>query len=224
MAITKSGAARRDDAPRGRGRPQARPDEETRAVILDAARQEFASTGYAATSMESVARRAGVSTKTLYRLIPNKSALFEAIITDGLDRFVTRIRLRACEGEKIEDALREALIACGELILDGTVIATQRMILAESDKFPDIADTFYSKAIKRTESTLANWLRAQAECGLIEIDNAVEAAGMLLGMLVFQPQRAVMFGHAPVPGRKELARRAQVSAELFLRGCARVEK
>ena len=221
MAITKAGAPERGEARRGRGRPQARPDDETRAVILAAARKEFASSGYAATGMENVARSAGVSTKTLYRLIPNKAALFEAMITDGLDRFVTRIRLRACDGSNIEAALREALIACGELILDDAVIATQRMVLAESEQFPEIADTFYSKAIKRTESTLANWLKAQAERGLIEIDNAADTAGMLLGMFVFQPQRAVLFGHAPAPGREELERRARICAELFLKGCAR---
>ncbi|HEY0852498.1 MAG TPA: TetR/AcrR family transcriptional regulator [Bradyrhizobium sp.] len=205
---------------RGRGRPQARPDDETRVVILEAARQEFAASGYAATSMEGVARRAGVSTRTLYRLIPNKAALFEGMITDRIDGFVSRVRLRACDGSDIEAALREALIVCGELILDGTVIETQRMILGESEQFPEIAELFYNKAIKRTESTLANWLKAQAERGLISIDNATDAAGMLLGMLAFQPQRAVMFGHAPAPGRKELERRAQAVVKLFLHGCA----
>jgi len=44
---------------------------------------------------------------------------------------------------------------------------------------------------------------------------------MLLGMLAFQPQRAVMFGHAPAPSRKELERRAQAVVKLFLQGCAR---
>ena len=219
MAITKAGDV--NEERRGRGRPQARPDEETRTVILDAARQEFASSGYAGTSMESVARRAGVSTKTLYRLLPNKAALFEAIVTDGIDRFVSRIRLRACDGRDVEGALRDALIAVGELILDGSVIGLLRMVIGESDKFPEISDTFYNKAIKRTESTLANWLKAQDERGLISIDNASEAAGMLLGMLAFQPQRAVMFGHAPAPTRKELERRAQAVAKLFLQGCAR---
>ena len=224
MAITKtraSGGSAVSKAPRGRGRPQARPDDETRGVILDAARHEFSSTGYAATSMESVARRAGVSTRTLYRLIPNKSALFEAMITDRLDRFASVVRLKACEGTDIEAALCAALIACGELILDSEVIALQRTILGESEQFPEIADTFYSKAIKRTESTLANWLKAQAKCGLIDIENPEVAAGMLLGMLVFQPQRAVMFGHAPVPDRAQLERRAQVATDLFLRGCGR---
>jgi AefR-like transcriptional repressor, C-terminal domain len=101
------------------------------------------------------------------------------------------------------------------------VIGLLRMIVAEGDKFPEISDTFYNKAIKRSESTLANWLKVQVERGLIAIDNPTEAAGMLLGMLAFQPQRAVMFAHAPAPGRKELERRAEAVAKLFLRGCAR---
>ena len=78
---------------RGRGRPQARCDEDTRALILEAARTEFAASGYAATSMDSVARCAGVSTKTLYRLNPNKAALFEAMITDRIDTFASVVRL-----------------------------------------------------------------------------------------------------------------------------------
>lgn len=221
MAITKTREPGKGEMRRIRGRPQARPDDETRAVIIGVAREEFATSGYAATSMENVARGAGVSTKTLYRLIPNKAALFEAVITDGLDQFTARIRLRACQDGDIEAALTEALIVFGELILDDAVIALQRMILGESEQFSEIAETFYGKAIKRTESTLAAWLKAQAERGLIEINNAAEAAGMLLGMFAFQPQRAVMFGHTSVLGREEMERRARIVAELFLNGCAR---
>jgi AcrR family transcriptional regulator len=205
---------------RGRGRPQARCDDDTRVIIFDAARLEFAASGYAATSMESVARRAGVSTKTLYRLVPNKAALFEGMITDRIDTFASVVRLRACDGD-VEKALYEALIVCGELILDNDVITLQRVILGDSEKFPEIAETFYHKAIRRTERTLASWLQAQSERGFIKIDDAETSAVMLLGMLVFQPQRAVMFGHAPVPSREELERRAQAVAALFLRGCAR---
>ena len=208
------------EARRSRGRPQARSDEETRAIILDAARKEFSASGYAATNMEAVSRRAGVSTKTLYRLIPNKAALFEAMITQRTDRFVAVVRLRACEGRDIEAALREALMACAELILDGEVIALQRMILGESEKFPDIAETFYHKAIRRTEDALADWLRTQQARGTIKLDDAKNAAGMLLGMVAFQPQRGVMFGRAAVPGREDLERRAGACARLFLQGCA----
>src|SRR5438477_7038628 len=92
------GASAADEPRRGRGRPQLRSDEETRSLILEAARAEFAHSGYAATSMENLARRAGVSTKTLYRLFPNKPALFEAMVTERIDRFVSIVKLRACEG------------------------------------------------------------------------------------------------------------------------------
>jgi AcrR family transcriptional regulator len=207
------------EAPRGRGRPQARCDEETRAIIFSAARAEFAVTGYAATSMETVAKRARVSTKTLYRLIPNKATLFEAMLTDRIAGFVSRVRLRACEGNDVEAALAEALTACGELMLDGDVLATQRLILADSDKFPEITETFYHKAITPTQNALATWLRTQERRGLIHLDDADGSAGMLLGMLAMQPMRAVMFGHIAPPGRAEIAQRAKSCAALFLRGC-----
>lgn len=223
MTTTKTEARQEDtcaEVRRGRGRPQARCDEETRAIIFEAARHEFAANGYAATCMDGVARRAGISTKTLYRLIPNKAALFEAMITDRIDTFASVVRLRACDGSDIERALREALIVCGELILDPDVISLQRVILGDSEKFPEVAETFYHKAIRRTERTLASWLQLPNERGLIKIDDAETAAGMLLGMLVFQPQRAVMFGHAPTLTREQLEQRAESVAALFLRGCA----
>src|ERR1700747_2307312 len=182
---------------RGRGPPEARCDEETRAIIFEMARRQFADSGYAATNMESVARAAGVPPKTLYRLIPNKAALFEAIITERIDRFASVVRLRACEGRDIEAALCDALLVCGELIRDADVIARQQRILSDSDKFPEIGETFFHKAIMPTQNTLASWLRTQQKRGLLVIDDADAAAGMLLGMLVFQPQRAVMYGHAP---------------------------
>src|SRR5260370_25717389 len=79
---------------RCRGRPQVRPDDETRRIIYEAARHEFAASGYAATSMEAVARRAGVSTKTLYRLVPNKASLFEGMVSDRLHPFLPHVNPR----------------------------------------------------------------------------------------------------------------------------------
>jgi hypothetical protein len=140
------------------------------------------------------------------------------MVTKRLDEFVSTIRLRACEGRDVESALQEALLACAELLLNGDVIALQRMVLAESDKFPEMAQTFYVKAMRRTVATLANWLGAEKERGLIAIENPEIAAGMLLGMLAFEPQRAVMFGQKPLPGRQELLQRVEVCASLFLNG------
>lgn len=210
------------EAPRSRGRPQARSDDETRAILFAAARHEFAARGYATTSMEMVARRAGISTKTLYRLVPNKAALFEAMVTDRTADFVSGVRLRACAGgSDIEAALADALTACGELMLDADVIALQRVILADTDRFPEVAETFFHKAITPTQNALAGWLRTQQNRGLINIGDADVSAGMLLGMLALQPLRAVMFGHIAPPGRAQIAERAESCARLFLQGCGR---
>lgn len=67
------------------GRPQVRPDDETRQIIYEAACHAAADGGYAATQYRGRARRAGVSTKTLYRLIPNKASPFDGMVTDRLD-------------------------------------------------------------------------------------------------------------------------------------------
>jgi AcrR family transcriptional regulator len=204
---------------RCRGRPQVRPDDETRQIIYEAARHEFAGNGYAATSMDTVARRAGVSTKTLYRLIPNKAALFEGMVSDRLDRFVSEVNLRAADHIDIEQALGAALIACAELALDEETIALQRMVLQEAGKFSDIAGMFYTNAIQRTVVALADWLRVQQKRGLIALDDIDEAAGMLLGMVASAPRRAALFGGLPLPSRAQIEARARACAALFLRGC-----
>jgi AcrR family transcriptional regulator len=204
---------------RYRGRPQVRPDHETRGLIYEAARHEFVANGYAATSMESVARSAGISTKTLYRLIPTKAALFEGMVTDRTDRFQFEVNLHAADHTDIEAALRAALMACADLALDEEVIALQRMILQEAGKFNDIAATFYVKAIQRTGVALADWLRVQQARGLIALDDVDEAAGMLLGMVTSAPRRAAMFGHLPLPSRSQIEARVRSCAALFLRGC-----
>ncbi|TWC05703.1 TetR family transcriptional regulator [Bradyrhizobium macuxiense] len=205
---------------RGRGRPQLRSDDETRALIYDAARREFSERGFAAANIADVACRAGVSTKTLYRLVPTKLALFEETVTDRMDRFVSIVNFGACDGRDVAAALEGVLLTCAELVLDAEVIALQRIILADSDKFPDIAETFYEKAMQRTIASLASWLNVQQRRGRIVLDDTEAAAGMLLGMLVFKPQRDVMYGHKPAPLHSEMEARAKACAALFLSGCA----
>ena len=204
---------------RCRGRPQVRPDDETRQIIYEAARHAFADGGYAATSMEAVARRAGVSTRTLYRLIPNKASLFDGMVTDRLDRTLASVDLNAIDHAEIEEALFAALVACAELTLDEEVVALQRMVLQEAGKFSDIAGMFYKNGIQRITAALADWLRVQQKRGLINLDDIDEAAGMLLGMVASAPRRAAMFGGVPLPPRSQIEARVRRCAALFLRGC-----
>ena len=214
MAEAKSSTARRD-----RGRPQLRPDDETRQIIYEAARHEFAANGYAATSTETVARAAGVSTKTLYRLVPNKAALFEGMVSDRLDKFLSDFNLQVPEDTGIEAGLNAALMAYADLGLDPDVVALQRIIMQEIGQFPDLAAAFYNNGIVRTTAALTNWLRVQARRGLIDLDNPEEAAGILIGMVALAPQRAAIYGGVPLPSRAQLKARVRRCAKLFLHGC-----
>jgi AcrR family transcriptional regulator len=213
MAEMKSSLERRC-----RGRPQLRPDDETRQIIYDAARHEFAANGYAATSTEMVARRAGISTKTLYRLIPNKAALFEAMVSDRLDRLLLDVNLQAVEDVDFETALTSVLLGCANLSLDNEVVALQRTVLQEANQFSDLAATFYRNGIARLIAALADWLRGQIKRGRIKLDNPDETAGILIGMIASAPQRAAIYGGVPLPSPSEIERRVKTCASLFLRG------
>ncbi|GAA1933749.1 TetR/AcrR family transcriptional regulator [Nocardioides marmoribigeumensis] len=63
---------------RRRGRRPA--GEDTRATILEAAREEFALKGYAATSLRAVARRAGVDPALVHHYFDGKDDLFTATL------------------------------------------------------------------------------------------------------------------------------------------------
>ncbi|MBT1514119.1 TetR/AcrR family transcriptional regulator [Bradyrhizobium sp. SRL28] len=214
MAEAKPSTARRD-----RGRPQLRPDDETRQIIYEAARHAFAANGYAATSTETVARGAGVSTKTLYRLVPNKAALFEGMVSDRLDRFLSDFNLQVPEDADIEAGLNAALMAYADLGLDPDVVALQRIILQETGQFPALAAAFYNNGIVRTAAALTKWLRLQVKRGLIDLDNPEEAAGILIGMVASAPQRAAIYGGVPLPSRAQLKARVRKCVKLFLHGC-----
>ena len=183
------------------------------------ARQRVIEAAQAPLAPADLARRAGVSTKTLYRLIPNKAALFDGMVTDRLDRTLASVDLHAIDHADIEQAMVAALMACAELTLDEEVIALQRMVLQEAGKVSDIAGLFYRNGIARIAAALADWLRAQQRRGLIELDDVEEAAGMLLGMIASAPRRAAMFGAVPLPSRPQIEARVRRCALLFLRGC-----
>lgn len=204
---------------RPRGRPQIRDDEETRHLIIAAARDEFHASGYAGASMVRVAQRAGVSTKTMYRLIPTKADLFRDVVSDRISRFLLEVDKETLDALPIEKAVEQMLIAYGRLSLDDETVSTLRLVLAESASFPEIAASFSEFAIRRTSQTMEAWLRRECERGRIKLDDPLAAIGMLRGMMVQEPQRAVMLGQRAAPDDREIAKRAQYCASLFLDGC-----
>lgn len=85
---------------------------ERRALILDAAAEEFGRRGFEATRMEDVAERAGVAKGLLYKHFPSKDALFEALADEQGRRFAAELAdaMRPDGGRAVAgDVLRRGL-------------------------------------------------------------------------------------------------------------------
>ncbi|MCE9668666.1 TetR/AcrR family transcriptional regulator [Myxococcus stipitatus] len=82
--------------------------EERRATVLRTAIQAFAARGYYGTATTEVAKAAGISQAYLYRLFPDKEALFVAVI----DHCAARLRQSMAEGvAKARSREPEAVLA-----------------------------------------------------------------------------------------------------------------
>jgi AcrR family transcriptional regulator len=209
----------RHTARRPRGRPQVRSDEDTRHLIIQAAAHEFQASGYAMTNVCAVAQRAGVSTKTLYRLIPTKADLFASVISNRAQRFLLAIDEHCLGKLDLVASLERILVAYGSLTLSKEVVAINRLVIGERERFPEIASLFYDSAIMPVNAAIERWLRRRCEEGLIRLDDVALAAGMLRGMMTMEPQRLAILGQRAAPDEAEIVARAKLCARLFLDGC-----
>ncbi|MBB3145896.1 AcrR family transcriptional regulator [Phyllobacterium trifolii] len=205
---------------RPRGRPQVRCDDDTRNLIVEAANAQFHESGYAAVSISAIAQNAGVSTKTLYRLFPTKADLFACMISARIGRFLLAVDPAGHINDDLGVGLEHVLIAYGMLTLSDDTIGIMRLVIGESDRFPELAASFYERAIVRTNTLMEAWLREQVERGRIKLDDPHAASGMLRGMMVMEPQRAAMLRQKSAPNVEEIVARAKMCADLFLKGCA----
>jgi AcrR family transcriptional regulator len=98
--------------------------EERRERVIEAAITEFARGGYASTSTASIAERVGVSQPYLFRLFPDKRAIFLA----AARRCTDEVKDRFCEAsaglppDQAHDAMADAY---AELIADRTRLLFQ---------------------------------------------------------------------------------------------------
>src|SRR6185312_14690775 len=76
-------------------------------LILEAARALFLEVGYGATSVDAIARAAGVSKATLYGHFPSKEALFEAVVVAQCRRHATAVEALDTAGDDVAGTLGE---------------------------------------------------------------------------------------------------------------------
>ncbi|NMG73921.1 TetR/AcrR family transcriptional regulator [Aromatoleum diolicum] len=124
-----------------RRRKEARPQELTAAALA-----LFVEKGFAATRLDEIAARAGVSKGTLYLYFDSKEALFKAVIQEGV---VPAIEA----GEALLDAhddpvvlLRAILLGWWERIGNTELGGIPKLMMSEARNFPEVA-VFYDQAV-----------------------------------------------------------------------------
>jgi len=212
---------REEGAPacRPRGRPRGRADDDTLRIIIAAAREEFLAHGFAATNMASVAQKAGVSTKTMYRLAPTKAELFRKVVSSRMEIFALALDLDPLDALAPEDALAHLLTVFGEMTLGEEATGLYRLAVTEGARFPEVAASFYEAAVEAGGRAIEAWLVRQRDRGIIKLNDLVLASGMLRGMMIMEGQRGALLRQRPLPNRTEIAVRAHACARVFLNGC-----
>jgi AcrR family transcriptional regulator len=138
---------------RWRRRKEARPGE-----ILEAALACFAERGFAATRLEDVAARAGITKGTLYLYFPSKEELFKAVVRSALLPTIEHLEAEAAAEGSTADLFRKFVQRWGELV--GTpVSALPKLVLAEAGNFPELARFYLEEVVRRGLRLVGSVLR-----------------------------------------------------------------
>jgi AcrR family transcriptional regulator len=147
---------------------------EKRRQILESAYEEFAAHGYSAASMDRITEKAGVSKATVYSYFGDKQKLYGELMDQKLREacFVDLKKLHSpgtmSTAEHI-DQLIEVLGCQSQEPESETLINFMRMTIAESGRFPEMAQMFVERVEKPINYALACYLK---ECGVKEEDAA----------------------------------------------------
>jgi AcrR family transcriptional regulator len=172
-------------AQRWRRRKEARPGE-----ILDAALDCFAEHGFAATRLDDVAHRAGVTKGTLYLYFPNKEELFKAVVAQALVPNLERgeaLLSEAAEPQSTAALLAEVMRGWAELA-SSPAGAIPKIVVSEAGNFPDLARFYREQVVDRGMALLRRVLQlgiARGEFRALDLDDTVRCvvAPLLMAML-----------------------------------------
>lgn len=141
-------------------RPPARrrlPPAERLPQIRDAAFAEFAASGYAAASMERVARRAGVAKGLLYHYFPGgKADLFKDAVRSVMHPVFEDVERLVADFEGPRMALLERLIGHAHAVVvgDPRERVVSKLLIAEGERFPELSDFYHDEVLPRSLALL----------------------------------------------------------------------
>jgi AcrR family transcriptional regulator len=132
-------------------RKDARPGE-----LLSAALEVFAERGFAATKLDDVAKRAGVSKGTVYLYFASKEALFKAAVESAvMPALEAGEAIAANESLPPAEALRAFVFWWWEKIGASEIGALPKLLVAEIGNFPELGKWFHDNLIMRGKRAVA---------------------------------------------------------------------
>lgn len=166
-------------APRWKRRKESRPTE-----VLDAALALFGEFGYAQTRLDDVASRAGISKGTVYLYFASKQDLFEAVIRERAAPWLGAMTDKDIDEHKsTETIIREFLNRGWAHFLESKLYLIARIVLAESNNFPHLAQVYLREVMGPVHDHLAFLLERGIRRGEIQGTASRERVKALLAPL-----------------------------------------
>ncbi len=174
-AKTEEGLAKRER------RKQARPGE-----LLDAALALFVEKGFAATRVEEVAARAGVSKGTLFLYFDSKEELLKAVVHENLaGRFVQwNEEFERFPGSSAE-MLRACLAAWWERIGSTPASGITKLMISESQNFPELATYYQREVIEPGKALIKRILQRGVDRGEFRVADMDYAIYSVIAPMIF---------------------------------------
>src|ERR1700676_4783116 len=117
--------------------------------ILDAAFEEFVNNGYAATRLEDVAARAGVTKGTIYFYFETKERVFEEMVLRVYQALFLELEsyVEKLEGSYVSRLRSLIVFVYGRIAEDRASRETLRFLIADGTRFPGLVDRHYDEFV-----------------------------------------------------------------------------
>ena len=198
------------------GRPTATAAALLETTILEAATAAFLADGYAATTIEAIARTCGVAKRTIYARWSGKPALFRAVLERLMARWLSTTGDWA-EAEDLETALNEAAARILAVALTPEAVALNRLLIAESARFPELPVMMRQAGAGEGTARIAALLERAVARGELPKQDTIFAAEQFLHLVVAGPQRRAL-GLGPPLDEQQTEAWRKATVALFLSG------
>ena len=175
--------------------------------ILNAATDLFLEVGYEQTSIDAILLRSGGSKSTLYAYFPTKQDLFRSVIDSVVDNSDLGAALDISANARF--VLTEFAVSRQRVVLSPRHRAVLGLVIAERDRFPDLAQIYWERGPQRSGRHLITYLEALRNREILAIDDAEEAAEFLIGMIFQRWLRQLYYVNLPPPSEEIIRARAE---------------